>query len=470
MTKPHESNAGSVLDSLLFVAIVLATLNCWALPSNSVHIFNQSESSTLFVAKSLSEEYDFDIGDEVIKLRNATNTTASVAADAGGGATQAKLDPAVDPQYSARNEPALPLILTAPWSLGSVFGVRLTMAVAFGTLAVSTRRFSSTRFGVNTYHSVIISAAFFTSLPLIGFGHQITSAVYASLLTLAALYTLTAEQCASIRAGVAIAALTLFSITYLPVAFVLGIWLVLCTGTRLKKALIASALLTFWAAQIVLRPTPISQMLAFDTALFQQQILGLISWLPVLLLAPAVAIWYYKSNQPHRWGLISVTAAATLTALALPAAHSQAPMASDAVLIAVAALIVMFALCAQHSAGAAIVIKVLVLASAVLAFATLRTARRLGSNIESTLSFDPAVVLPILKRWHLLMAGDTQVPIALVLAGVVTVTSVGAVVLANRQRSANEDGKQFDKFGNRSQSLVTLDDELGSDLEDIIEP
>lgn len=454
--------------------------------------FSAYESEYLLTARSLSEDLDLDIADEIAAL--TPNETGSIPTTQEPSGPQISVDRSefaalpvlsleASPNTRIQDEPVLPFILAAPTSIGGWFAARGVMVLTLAATAAFTSWLLASRFQLHPWRSALVAATTFASPPTVFYGTQIHSAAPAALAVAIALTSITSTRVRPFVAWFAIALLPWLAIYYLAAAVGLAIWLLSRAKTAPVRIVIAASLAASFVFRIFkadpvdlltsdIERSPLKLALSAIALLVDAE-MGVALWAPLMLIVPALFGWYWARAMAHR---VAVTVTSALIVLgACWFAPDQ--VFGPALLVPGAALAtIVIGVAARKSA---------VMFIAVLALNTVSIATWL--HVVSTISSDGGFYnsiqdvmtqglgdhWPIHRIWSPLLA-DVEIDLSLKTLSwiaALALSVVAAYLIGVKQKRAlvNQSGPS-DKFGNRNRSLYTLDDDLGADLEDIIEP
>jgi hypothetical protein len=196
------------------------------------------EPQYLLTATSIGEDFDLDITDEIDARRFAAYHEVDLDPQTAVlGTSNRQVSP---------HDPLLPAILAVPMRAGGWQSAKATLALIAGLTAALATWLAIRRLGARPLPAGVGMAAAFVGIPLAAYGSQVYPEMPGALAVLAAVAALTAPVGSAGSAGwtaaavAAIAALPWLSVKYVPVAAVLGLFLV--WGVRRSTRTLVSVL------------------------------------------------------------------------------------------------------------------------------------------------------------------------------------------------------------------------------------
>lgn len=313
---------------LVVVALVVAAWCALGVPVRATFgtQVTADEPEYLMTALSLAEDRSLDVSDERLERRYAPFHELTLPIQTLEREDGSRVSP---------HDPLLPVILAAPMKLGGWVAAKLTIAALAGLLAALTLWTAVRRFGVNERVATVVVLAFSLAPPLAIYGTQVYPELPAALVVVIAIACLTAP---TLRAGptagvvVCLLALPWLAVKYVPVAAVIGVWLVVGlwrAGRRreLTAALTVLALggVTYLAAHhawyggwtvyasgdhfvggeftvVGNSPNPPGRSVRLIGLLVDRNF-GLGVWQPLYFLLPVVGVVLVR-KRPPAWGLL----------------------------------------------------------------------------------------------------------------------------------------------------------------------
>lgn len=287
------------------------------------------EPQYLLTALSLAEDLDLDISDELaarayLPFHEITLDTQTIDLNDDG-------------QRLSPHDPLLPLLLAAPMGLGGWAGAKVALAAVGALTAAATTLVAIRRFEVTPVVAALVVGGLFVSPPLTAYATQVYPEMPAAGLVVVAVGSILSSELRRRHVGVAFAAIVLLpwlSVKYVPVAAVLGLWLLARTPRARRPMLVVGAVLA-GAGYLVIHQRVYGGWTVYAAGdhfvdgefrvvgddpdylgrsrrligLVVDRGFGLAAWAPAwLALAPALG--WLGARRPRGWGLLTAAIAA----------------------------------------------------------------------------------------------------------------------------------------------------------------
>ncbi len=322
------------------IALAIGVVGClpgvWARSTYGART-SVDEPQYLLTALSLARDLDLDVSDEIDE--GAYRDFHELPLDQ-------QTAPQADGSRISPHDPLLPVILAPAMGIGGWRWARATLVLLGAAVAATTAWLAAARFGVGSFTAGWLVGLLAASQPLAPYSSQVYPEIAAALAVVAVTGALLARRQSRVAltlASLGVVALPWLGIKYLPVAAVLGLWLLWRScrergrgASLVLGVLLASAGLVYlvvhrrvyggWTVYsagdhfavagefsvVGTDPDYLGRSRRLIGLLVDSRF-GLVPWQPLWVLAPVAVVWLARVDRRMRWGA-AVVAAGYLTA------------------------------------------------------------------------------------------------------------------------------------------------------------